>query len=300
MTYRTPPEFADVLREMADQLPAIVIVSNDDSEEEIRRTEKLVEAVFGPDRTRRVRLCRNGTNRGLSAALNLGADVAKDLGADFLLLLDQDSLLRRGAVRELLSAHSRLDGSVPVGSLTCANEELVSFTGFPFAALERVGAMRQEKWRRRHLGPSGQGVTEIPTLITSGSLLSMETFRATGPFNEHLFLDAIDFDYSFRLRAHGKRLFQVESAKVVHRQGSPFETVILGRRVRLRTYPPVRSFHIVRDTSRMVRTWFGRYPVDVLGIAAHTLVRVTGSLLFLPQRDERARLVLSALSGRPD
>ena len=301
VTYFPTPDFDEVLRTAAQQADAVVVVSNDPDPGVAERLEHLVSDLTAPrggPGTGRVRLVLNRRNRGLSVALNQGIVLAQELGTDLVLLLDQDSLLRPGAIRELLRARSRLLSQSPIGALTCANDELVDFVGFPFAALDKVSRLRASPGRRSPRQIEVPGAVEQPTLINSGTLLDVLTVRQVGPLNEALFLDAIDFDYSFRLRSHGLRLFRIESARLAHRQGSPYPVSVLGHRVRLRTYSPIRSFHIVHDTARLVRSWLGAFPLDVLGIAIHTVIRVGGSLLFLPQRRERARLVLRALSAR--
>ena len=300
VTYFPAPDLDRVLRSAAEQADGVVVVSNDTDPEVVERLERLVFELSGPRAgpgTGRIRLVLNRANRGLSVALNQGIAVAQELGTDLVLLLDQDSLLRPGAIRELIGARSRLLPRAPLGALTCANDELVHFVGFPFAALDKVSRLRASTGPLSRRQSGVPGAVEQPTLINSGTLLDMLTLRRVGPLNEALFLDGIDFDYSFRLRSHGYRLFRVESARLAHRQGSSYPVSVLGRPVRLRTYPPIRSFHIVRDTSRVVRSWLAAFPVDALGIAIHTVVRVGGSLLFLPQRRERARLVLRALSS---
>lgn len=305
VTYRPPPDFDRVLESIVSQVPLTIVVSNDDDPVFIERVRRWIADVShdaGGRQHGSVSLLLNGQNRGLSVAFNQGVAVARSSGPRFVVLLDQDTHLHPGAVRTLADDYRELSVASSPGAVGCTNVEGVRVSGFPLGALDRVRRMY-------HLGPRAAGpappsgsVEERATMVNSGTMMATATLESVGLFDEDLFIDAIDYDYSFRLRQLRLRIFCSARALADHRIGAPFETRWFGRTVQLRTYSTARSYYIVRDTGRLMAKWFAAFPVEVFGIGTRMLIGVVGSLAVLPDRRARAGAILAGLRdiGTPE
>lgn len=135
----------------------------------------------------------DGENVGLSRALNCGCGFALEIGADYVLLMDQDSVPEPGMVASLAS----------------------HFVGRKDVAIVCPRILKEGE------GPTGSPAeeTEVPRAITSGSLLSLDAWRGVGGFDEDLFVDWVDYDFSATLRDHDYKIIRDESAFLRHQLG---------------------------------------------------------------------------------
>ena len=131
-------------------------------------------------------------NGGLSKALNRACECATAFGARYVLLLDQDSVAGRGMVAGLLSCMG--DG------VALASPQIVD--------------------RNKHEGAINDGsIVSIKRSITSGSLVLLDAWRAVGGFDERLFVDWVDYDFSCNLRVHDYELIRNNKVTILHEMG---------------------------------------------------------------------------------
>lgn len=167
-------------------------------------------------------------NLGIATALNVGVERAQSLGATHVLTLDQDSDLEPDHVRRLLDALRR-------------EEHL----GAPVAAAvpAHVGGVHIL------MAPDGQPFDPIQ----SGQLIPVETFRSIGGFEESLFIDAVDSEFTARARRAGFRFVSEEGVAMRHALGESVPLKILGRHVTWAGKPRHVLYHQSWRTYYMVR-----------------------------------------------
>jgi rhamnosyltransferase len=293
-------ELEGVLSSASNQVDTVVLIDNSPKAIEQVRIRELVNSLAGSSPPHKLVLVTNGSNLGLSRAYNQGVAIAKTKAAAFILLLDQDSRVAPGAISRLLAAFSEMRSSWRVGSVSCRTIHSVQLTLGPLVVLERLKSSAQAKRYSRGSLLRFDAYDELQTFTNTGTLIPIEVLDNVGPFSEELFLDAVDYDFSLRLRSRGYRCFMCRDAEINHRQGRQFERRLIWHNVQLRSYPSQRSYHIVRDTIRCARRWFGEFPGTVSSFVFFSAVGTLGALLLLPNHSQRARLVLKALtdSGR--
>ena len=173
-------------------------------------------------------LLQDGVNKGLGKALNLGIRAAKEAGCAAVILFDQDSSPAASMIHELLrDAMSR-------GARTCVGPHLID-DALPHST---TGTM------------AGDMAREVRCLATSGMLFPIDDLSEDDLFSEDLFLDFVDFDWCWRMRRKGWRIFRLESAHMPHRLG------IAQRRLLGLTYhvpAPYRHYFQFRDTLRLLK-----------------------------------------------
>jgi rhamnosyltransferase len=155
---------------------------------------------FGP-LPPRVQVLQDGKNKGLGRALNQGLDAARSAGADCAILFDQDSspdpaLLQR--MLAVLVAVNRVHGPCAAIGPRLLDDALspASPSATPAHALK-----------------------DMTCLPTSGLLFRLDAAGADQRFSEELFLDFVDFDWCWRLRARGWRFFCALDVGMPHRLG---------------------------------------------------------------------------------
>jgi len=155
-------------------------------------------------------------NLGLPAAINLAV---RDLAArgsnhTHLLLLDQDSEPQPGSVERLLAALTALElnGRRP-GAVGPQLQDATTGLYHGFHQMTR--------WRWRRVQPNTNVHTPVPVanLNGSGTLMRRALFEQLGGLDEALFIDHVDTEWSFRLRAAGYSLWGIPDAVFIHRMG---------------------------------------------------------------------------------
>ncbi|RYF26877.1 MAG: hypothetical protein EOO42_00190 [Flavobacteriales bacterium] len=120
-------------------------------------------------------LLGNGENVGIAAALNRAVEWAEINLFTHLLTLDQDSNFNGN---DLIRFRSLIEHEkMPDIGIYCPN-------------IDNRGKLLVEK---------EQSVMEVRDSITSGSIFPLETFKVCGGFEENLFIDAVDYEYCYRI-----------------------------------------------------------------------------------------------------
>ena len=210
---------------------------------------------------RGARLLRHDTNRGIAAALNTGVQAALDAeGALAVLTVDQDSQVPPGFVSALVDGWERAEqDGVRVG----------------LVAPEHVAGLPDQR--------SGRPP------VQSGLFVPVATLRRVGDFDERLFIDGVDDDYSLRCLDAGLAVVIADGIRLGHRLGDTHEVHVAGRAVTLTRSAPFRYYYLTRNRIRLVGRHARRHPGwavgQVVGVAGHL-----GLVLALdPERGSRAR-----------
>ena len=93
---------------------------------------------------------------------------------------------------------------------------------------------------------------EVPFLIASGCLISLDALDAVGGMDESLFIDHVDLEWGLRARRAGYRLYCAPRVPLHHSLGD--ESVLLpGRAQPVHVHAPVRNYYILRNTIILIR-----------------------------------------------
>lgn len=146
-------------------------------------------------------------NLGVAEALNMLALAAILSGHRRLLLMDQDSIWPRGGLRKLGAAmdaaYEAGERPAAVGPTIRAPEGYKAPRYFPVSGVRPIPA-----------------AAPVRTIITSGSLIDLDAFRAVGPFRSDFFMDAVDTEWCFRAWSRGKSCWAAHEVEMIHTIGS--------------------------------------------------------------------------------
>jgi len=161
-------------------------------------------------------------NEGIAKRLNQAMDQATLDQYDFLLTMDQDSSFKAGDFEKykLLIQSTALDN------------------------VAQFGVNCQPDFTQPNEHPE-----EALTLITSGSILNLSLTKNIGPFNEPLFIDFVDAEFSYRVIQNGYINLMFSKIVLNHALGTLVEGRGLGnfkKSMRI-IHAPIRVYYIVRN-----------------------------------------------------
>jgi rhamnosyltransferase len=185
-----------------------------------------------------VHVIRHGTNLGIAQALNAGAQAALAGGYAWLLTMDQDSRADASMVPRLQAHATRHN---PDGRTALVAPWYLDGNSTPPPA-------------------DGPGWREVPSVITSGNLLSLAAYQQAGPFDDRLFIDYVDHEYCLRLRKNGFRIVQVFGALLHHRQGNIQSRKILNHPVFFSNHNATRRYYITRNRLYVLQAYGRDFP----------------------------------------
>lgn len=161
-------------------------------------------------------------NEGIAKRLNQAMDQAALNQYDYLLTMDQDSSFKIGDFEKYKAL---------IQSSTYHN-------------VAQFGVNCQPDFTQPNEQPE-----EVLTLITSGSILNLSLTKNIGPFNEALFIDFVDAEFSYRLIQNGYVNLMFSNIVLNHALGTLVEGRSLGnlkKSMRI-IHAPIRVYYIVRN-----------------------------------------------------
>lgn len=181
-----------------------------------------------------VYLIKSKENKGIAWALNKGINKALTLNAKFVLSFDQDSY----PINNILKLYAKyiidnnINSAVLLGTSYCENAQEVDNTAFK----------------------------EALTIITSGCLHSKNVFEKIGLYDESLFIDSVDFDYS--LKAHNAGILTMKSTipMISHHLGNP----LIKYRVKSTNHSIIRRYYMSRNNIILSQRYFFSNPLWII------------------------------------
>lgn len=221
------------LREMRAQSQGMVLVDNGSDAEELAVLRQA-------SRDLDFRLIEAGENLGIAAAQNLGIAWAQAEQFDFVLFFDQDSAIPAAFV-----------------------ETLVDF--FETEAHSHRVAIVVPRYRDSRLGhlldaphtPDG----DLELAMSSGALIPIPVFDRLGNFEDSLFIDYVDYEFSLRARSAGYSLSECPTAILQHAPADPQRSKLFGLLgVTSANYGPFRRYFLARNLVWMLRNYGLQFP----------------------------------------
>lgn len=210
------PDIDSAFGNMLSYLPAagrLYVIDNSDDGSDHSFLEKKNE---------KIRYIKNSSNLGIAEALNIAAGEALKAGFRWILTMDQDSHFEK--------------------------KEMDSY-------LQQFTATFYEDTTMAIVSPSTEPDESLPVLkygvhsITSGSIMQLAAWDATGGFENELFIDEVDEDYCCKVLAAGYQVVRISNVLMHHKLGEKRRTGMLNLFfVKERTiHQPFRVYYMVRN-----------------------------------------------------
>lgn len=217
-------------------------------------------------------------NRGIAAALNAGVATARQVKPDALLTLDQDSEVAADYVANAAAALQRLRGGKRRLTMVAAG-------------VQSGATVRPVRFRDR-----GDQLTPTLEAIQSGLVVPFEVFDRIGEFDESLFIDCVDTDFTLRAAAAGIPTYLARGCAIKHPLGRTIDTGALpvtrsGRRS-FAFHPAWRRYYISRNRAIvLIRHGLRRPDWAIAGLAGEA-VQLARSLVFGPHKVQQVVAVV--------
>lgn len=263
-TYRPKPFFVQCIKRVLPQVGKIIIVDDGESKNNV----VLLNKWFKDEKN--VIFLHQLVNSGIASALNYGIKIAKDNNYEWVLTLDDDSFINLDMVECLCKYLDQIKGNKPIGLI-----------GMKWSTQNYSTRDRKKLSSKKFLDKRG--------IITSGSLFSMSTYSAVGPFREEFFIDSVDYDFCMRARSKGFRVIQVQEYGFKHSLGRN-EIFKLGEIKIINTsHSPDRLYYTFRNTNILAREYFLSDPLFSIALIISQL-RTILKIIFL-QNNKRIKLI---------
>jgi rhamnosyltransferase len=196
---RTRRDLSEAVEELLKQSSFVVICNNSKD-----------DLIFNHPR---IKVLNFGDNLGIAKAQNIGMAWAFDQGADFILQMDHDSLPDPDMVKLLHESYSALhSANYNVGII--GPRDYDRYTKKIHSTKLNPASCQKGKFI-----DGFDGLVIVNSIISSGSLISRKSYLEVGEMLDELFIDAVDFEYCWRLRAKGFLIVRNDKAKIAHRFG---------------------------------------------------------------------------------
>lgn len=180
---------------------------------------------------------KNDSNEGLCKPLNKAINFCIEKEYDFLLTMDQDSYFLEGNISKYI-------------------EDIKKFQD-----LDLVGQFGL--WYKKHeLQNNGSLIFEArPYLITSSSVININTIKKHNIyFDENLFIDSVDFSFSFDITLKGLKNILFSDNYFVHKLGEPikrasYKTLYLIKKKKY-IHSPLRIYYMKRNSLYLEKKYF--------------------------------------------
>jgi len=281
ITYHPQNAHLNNIVEISKIFKKIIVVDNTNAQSQPQQLDEL-RSISG------IELITNGSNLGIARALNIGVQRACDHGYPWVLTFDQDSQIEPSMIDGFSNVYSSLDEKEKIAVIGSNHIDLNS--GQPYYAIPKNA---KKSWVKRK------------TVVTSGSLVSTETFKNIGPFCERFFIDSVDHEFCLRARKKGYTIILSTKPLMKHAMGArTVHRFPLIPKIQITSshYPPFRWYFITRNRLIVI----SKFCFSDFIWCASRLVRLAGAIgiMCLFEHDRMNKIkniwwgVLDAATGR--
>lgn len=226
------------------------------------------QIVFDEPLRSKVLFKSTGRNEGIAYPVNLCMEMAEENGYDLLLIMDQDSVWLNfdvfiSKVKELFRKG--------VGGIFIPN--IHGIYNYESRIVERI------------------------EFINSGTFFSVgKALSRLGPYNERLFLDGLDLDYSLRAKLAGIDILCLTDCRMHQQFGDPIKSEVF--KCASNNYSADRTYNIVRNHMVLLRK-YGKHMSGAqkkLIINGYILKRLAKVVLLEPDKVKKIKAITKGVA----
>lgn len=172
-----------------------------------------------------LKLIENKVNLGFAKACNQGIKAAK---GKYLLLLNSDTQMTKGAMEELISFAEKNPDVGVVGAQLLNPDRSVQGSVFREPTIKRAIL---QSWLDRgqvlaKYAPIGTAPSEVEILTMAAFLITPKALKKVGLLDDRYFMYFEDFDYCRRVRNVGLKVYYLPASKVIHIHGASGKNLV--------------------------------------------------------------------------
>lgn len=234
--------FSTVISSLLEQVKEIIIVDN--GSKNIREIERNFNY-------NQIKLIKFSENKGIATAQNEGIIYSESRKAKYILLMDQDTIMPKGAVLSLFETCKALEQSgIKVGAVGCAYRDTHR------GQINKIWKSKGIRLLKQKIDHEKKTILEADFVIASGSLIPVSTLKDIGMMEDDLFIDLVDVEWGLRAKFHGYQSYQCFAHIMTHTLGNAHQK-ILWKNVVL--HNPIRNYYSIRNSIFLTkRHYIGR------------------------------------------
>jgi rhamnosyltransferase len=230
-----------------------------------------------------VEIVSNRNVGGVAGAYNKGIERLIEKGCSVFFIFDQDSELQEDYFVQMLQACAALN--TPHFLIGPKIFDVNVNRYLPAHVLGRFSLKAIPLTDRKC------GLVPCSSMITSGSVMSLETYRALGPFMEGYFIDHVDTEYSFRAKCKGVPVYINTSLVLKHQVGKRLDHKVWFFKLIQWNTGPIRQYYSARNCIHVSRRYAARFPLLSL-VNIITIQQILSVALY--EKDKRRKIVAMA------
>jgi rhamnosyltransferase len=241
VSYNDGKSILENISTLMSQVDHILVFDNDSDD----KTIKILEEID----SNKVEIIYFNGNKGIAAALNAGVKVALENNYDYILTMDQDSIANQDMVKYLEKC------------LTSDDLIMVAGPSFKNNNVQKDFAYKN-------------------SLITSGNLVKAKVFIDICNYDEYMFIDSVDFDFSLKIINAGYSLVQSNRAILNHKLGEKIEYNLLGIKYTYTKHSSLRRYYMFRNHLILIKKYFFTNTIFIIKKSILELIYVIEILIF--------------------
>jgi rhamnosyltransferase len=224
------------LKKLSEQVDLVVVVDNTPDIENSEYVKDIPNCKLIPLKE----------NIGIAAAQNKGIAYIQEAGYEFVVFSDQDSIAPDGLIDNLVSTYRLLENEgLPVA--TIGPLPIQRQTGQPVLDPQNI----REKRRIKNIE-----IMRMDGIISSFSLMRLDTLKKVGGMKENLFIDGVDVEWCWRAKSlYGLNSFLIPSLTISHMLGEGSSKTSIRIPTPFRTYYQFRNYFILKRLSYTPSWW---------------------------------------------
>ncbi len=184
-------------------------------------------------------------NLGIATAQNKGIERALDLGAEYILFFDQDSTIPNNFVQDMMDDYQFISNqNIKVGALG------PRFIDERYNFYYKTISISKHGLRTKHDVSNINEPFNSTLLISSGSLVSVETLKEVGLMRDNYFIDYVDTEWCLRAESLGFKNYISAKAVMRHTIG---DNVLKFKFINVPVHSAFRRYFRVRNAFYMLR-----------------------------------------------
>lgn len=265
VSYNSYSELLKTVEHVINQVDSILIIDNgsnkatqDAIDRNLNNNPKIILKIFTD-------------NMGIAYALNYAVTFYSKKNYTYLLTLDQDTVIEENCVYELKQ--------------TFVNNENVGIA----APQIFYSGLNMKHQRKKY--------ENIDYAITSGNLIDIKVFSKIEGYQNKLFIDSVDFDFSLRVLNNSFKIIRNRDAKIYHKLGVPKKIKFLGHEVNFIEHSPKRNYYIFRNTIFLNKRYLFTNTRFILKKDIFTAKLLVDNMLF---HEKKKDIIKSTFKGLKD
>ncbi|HKS82659.1 MAG TPA: glycosyltransferase family 2 protein [Candidatus Acidoferrales bacterium] len=240
-----------------------------------------------------IEILPNFNKGGVAGAYNRGIERLIEKICEVLFLFDQDSVVPDDYFTKMLNACVALGSPRFLMGPKIFDINVNRY--LPAHVVHRFGV------KPIPITDQNDGIVSCSSIITSGSVMSAETYRFLGTFREGYFIDHVDTEYSFRAMCEGVPVYINTSVVLKQELGKRTDHKFLFLKLIQWNTNPIRQYYSARNCIHISRGYGAKFPLLVL-INIITLQQILSITLYENNKIKKALAImvgiLDGLRGR--